>query len=122
MKHHQTKDPDKKNKDLDKKNNETSSNPEKKMKELEENLCLESSLLLRLLEPSPSLPGFSLSQTVWVREIWVRGVYLLHGFCLGLISPICSFFVVCCFFVFLVWVPSSFNLGFFLLVLFFFFV
>ena len=46
------------------------------------------------LEPSSSLP------TVWVREIWVRE-RLLRGFCLGLISPVCSFFMVCCFFVFL---------------------
>jgi len=75
---------------------------------------LEQNLRLKLhcrchhpLEPSPSLPRFSLSWTVWVREIWVYGVCLLHSFCLGLIFLVCSFFVVCCFFVFLVWVSSS---------------
>ena len=57
-----------------------------------------------LLEPLSSLPGFSLSRTVCIREIWVRGVCLLHGFYLGLIFPVCSFFVVCC----LVWSSTCF--------------
>ena len=71
----------------------------------------------------PPPPWFSLSQTVWVREIWVHGRLL----CLGLISSICSFFMVCGFFVFLfgfllcLLVCSSslcFCLGFFFVVLF----
>ena len=112
------------------------------MKELQENLRLELHRYLhRLLEPLPLLPRFSLSRTVWVREIWVRGVCLLCGFCLGLISPVYSFFVVCYFFVFLfgfllhgLWFgfllhllvfflsTSSFVLGFFFVVLFDFFM
>ena len=66
------------------------------MKEIAKNLHLElRHHCLLLLELSSSLPRFRLSQTVWVKEIWVRGVCLLHGLCLGLISPVCSFFVVC---------------------------
>ena len=86
------------------------------MKEIEENLHLELRRRhLLLLEPLPSLPGFNLSRMVWVREIWVCRVCLLRGFYLGLISPACSFFVVCCFFMFLVWVSSSCFLFVFLL-------
>ena len=70
------------------------------MKELEENLHLE--LCRRrylLLEPSLSLPGFSLSRTICFKEIWVRG-FLPFSFGLG----------------FFMFVPSSFDLGFFVFV------
>ena len=79
------------------------------MKELEENLHLE--LCRRrylLLEPSLSLPGFSLSRTICFKEIWVRG-FLPFSFGLGFFMFVPSSFDLG----FFVFVPSSFDLGFF---------